>query len=866
MNDRRRHALAVAALVLFPLVWLWPCVFGGRTFVPYDLAEFPPASLSLSAEELAGVREGKNRDVTEVPVWFLPEMQFAHDELRAGRWPTWNPHARGGTALHAHGLIGLCYPPNWLALFADDPGSRLVFLAWISLAIAGVLTFGFLRELGIGIGAAWFGAAVFELSAPMATNAFFWMRLTAFVWLPGVLWSVLRLANANPLRPGPLAALAGSFAMAWLAGFPPFATTTSVIGGLFAGWLVIAHARERSMRDGARLAARLGCGFVLGALLGMPQLLPSLQFFPQSARDPDPPFTAIAGQAFETYGLLGYLAPDLISHPSSSVELPYHQSPLAVLLNRRTDADGKAQEPDYNYTEYAVFVGTLGLLLAIAGAIAGRGRHRAFAIAAFALLAGLALFLPGVRLLFVLPVIKNVWPMRWLAPATLLVAWFAALGVQRLAEPGRRVPIALAAAAFVLAAALAKGLAMPAAAYAKDAAGLVQSIAARFRCSAQDVVNFVQDGAPPGTDRFALAFARAAEHGLRAAVWLAASGALLLAIAFAKNAALRSWLVRAGLLATIVQLAVHGASIVRGCERHHPTDTAVHTFLRERAAAAAPDGGVTIVRGSLVPILPVQLPPGELVAPGLRDLNFYTHYDARSHQPLLAMLGPVLGADGSERLAGKGYLVQSLPDAALDHPLLDLLGVRYVLATERLPHGGTVVGPTLGDRFFVHERPNALPRAFTVPRLRVLPDDGAVLTALADRSLAPRSAALVVAADAPTDAAAAPDGVPARAVRFTTDLPTVVELDVAAGAAPWLVLTDTFLPGWSASVDGSPAAIVRANHALRAVRLPEEHCTVRFEYRAPGLATGFVLAGIAALVLLVFTARHRHRAAAAPAV
>ncbi len=866
MNDRRRQALAVAALVLLPLVWLWPCVFGGRTFVPYDLAEFPPASLSLSAEELTHVREGRNRDVTEVPVWFLPEMQFAHDELFAGRWPTWNPHARGGTALHAHGLIGLCYPPNWLALFADDPGSRLVFLAWISLTIAGLLTFGFLREAGIGIGAAWFGAAVFELSAPMATNAFFWMRLTAFVWLPGVLWSVLRLANADSLRPGPLAALAGSFAMAWLAGFPPFATTTSVIGGLFAAWLVVARARERSMRDGARLATKVGCGFVLGALLGMPQLLPSLQFFPQSARDPDPPFTAIAGQAFETYGLLGYLAPDLISHPSSSVELPYHQSPLALVLNRRTDENGKAQEPDYNYTEYAVFVGTLGFLLAVAGAVTGRGRHRAFAIAAFVLLAGLALFLPGVRLLFLMPVIKNVWPMRWLAPATLLVAWFAALGVQRVAEPGRRVPIALAALALVLAVALGKGLAMPAAAYAHDAAALVQSIADRFRCPAQDVVNFVQDGAAAGTDRFALAFERAAEHGRSAAIWLAASAALLLTMAFAKNAALRTWLVRAGMLATIVQLAMHGASIVRGCERDHPIETPVHTFLRERAAAAAPDGGVTIVRGSLVPILPVQLPPGELLVPGLRDLHFYTHYDARSHQPLLAMLTAVLGADGSRTLAGKGYLVQSLPDKGLDHPLLDMLGVRYVLATERLPHGGTVVGPTLGDRFFVHERPNALPRAFTVPRLHVLPDDDAVLTALADRSFPPRAAALVVAADAPADAPAAPVDVPARAVRFVTDHATVVEVDVAAGAAPWLVLTDTFLPGWSASVDGASVPIVRANHALRAVRLPAERCTVRFEYGAPGLATGFVLAGIAALLLLLFAAHHRRRAAAASAV
>lgn len=854
MTERRARLLAFTSLLLLPLAWLWPCVFGGRTFVPYDLAEFPPASLALPAAELAAIRADKNRDVTEVPVWFLPEFVFARDELRAGRWPVWSPHARTGTVLHAHGLLGLCYPPNWLALFADDPGARLVLLAWISLALGGALTFGFLRELGIGVFAAWSGAALFELSAPMATNAFFWMRLASFVWLPGVLWSLLRLAGAPSTRPGPLIALATSVAMAWLGGFPPFATTTTVIGGWFAVWLVVARAREGALHDGVRLAVRLGAGLAAGAMLAMPQVLPSLRFFPQSARDPDPPLAAIAGQSFETYGLLGYLAPDLISDPWTSVELPYHQSPLALVLNRRTDAAGKAQEPDYNFTEYAVFVGTFGLLLGLVGMIAGRGRHRGFALGAFALLAGLALFLPGAHLLFVLPVIKNVWPMRWLAPATLFVAWFAALGLQRLADGGRRAPIALAATAVVLAAALAYGLAMPASWYANDPHGLVQSIADRFRVSAQDVVNFVQG--PATTDRFALAFARAAERGAHAACWLLGAAALLLALAFAGGQRLRAWLLRAGVGATLVQLVCFGAPIVRGCERDHATETAVHAFLRERAAANGMSGGVAIARGSLVPTLPAQLPPGELMAPGLRDLHFYTHFDGRSHEPLMAMLAAALGPDTARAIAGKGYLVQSLPDAVLEHPLLDLLGVRYVLATERLAHAGPIVGPTLGDTFFVHERPRALPRAFTVPALAPLPTDAAIVTALADARLEPRRQAFVRTDELPTPLARG-DG--DRDVHFVTDLPTRIELAVAAGGAPWLVLADTFLPGWSATVDGEAAAIVRVNHSQRAVRLPERACSVTFAYAAPGLGAGLTLAGIATLALALFTLRQRRR-------
>ncbi|MBL9078807.1 MAG: hypothetical protein JNL08_14980 [Planctomycetes bacterium] len=863
MNDRTARWLAIATLCLLPLCWLWPSVAGPRRFVPYDLAEFPPASLQLSHDAWQATARGTNHDVTEVPVWFLPELVLARDELRSGRAPTWNPHARGGAPLHAHGLIGLCYPPNWLALFAADPEARLGWLAWLSLALGGLLALGLLRELGLPWFAAWFGAALFELSAPMATNAYFWMRLASFVWLPGVLWTLLRLARGDTLRPAALAAAAAAFAATWLGGFPPFAATTSAFALSWTLWLAAERWREQSARAALRLLLRLGAALVLGGLLALPQVLPSLQFFPLSARTPNPTAQDLAGSAFEVYGLTGYLAPDLIAHPTATHEFGYAQSALALLLNGRTDAAGKAQLPNYNYTEYAVFLGTLGLLLAIAGAIGGRGRRRGFALLAYGLAFGLALQLPGVRLLSQLPLLENVWPMRWLAPASLLLAWLAALGVERLQRDGMRLPAALGIAALLLGGLGAWACRLPAAWHTADNTWAPQRIAEHFGVSVQGVVEHVQGVPAPPFDRFALSFARAAATGTVAAIGLLLAGVLLLALARARGERTRRWLLWLGAAATLLQLALHGAPLTAGAARAHALDTPVHAFLRERAAAAAADGGVTIARASVVPTLPAQLPPGELMAAGLRDLHFYTHYDGRSAQPLAAMLGPELGP----RAAAKGYLVLSLPDALLEHPLLDLLGVRYVLATERLEHAGPAVGPEFaGPRgaFFVYERPHALPRAFTVPALRVLADDQAVVAALADPALAPRTAALVTAADAPADAAAAPDA-PPRTVRFRTDTPTEVELEVAAGAAPWLVLTDTFLPGWTATVDGAPVPIRRANHAFRVVPLHGEACRVRFVYAAPGLAAGFAAAVLAVATLLALALWHRRRARAAPA-
>ena len=878
MKDRAVQ-VAVLSLCLLPLLWLWPSVFGGRTFVPYDVAEFPPASLLLTPEQYEATRDGANHDVTELPPWFVPEMKLAGDELRSGRLPTWNPNARTGAPLHAHGLIGLCYPPNWIALCADDPASRLVILAWISLALGGLFAFGLLRCVGLPVLPAWFGAMLFQLSGPMAVNSFFWMRLASYVWLPGVLWALLCLARADRMRPRPLCAVAVSFAMTWLGGFPPFAITTSTFAGFLVLWLVGERLYAGTRAEAARLGLRLGCGLLLGAMLAMPQVLPSMQFFAHSARTTDPELAEIAGSAFETHGLLGYLVPDLVSHPSLQSETPYAIAPMALLLNTRCRADGSPAETNYNYTEYAVFVGTLGFLLACAGALRGRGRLRAFAITAFVLSMGLALFLPGVNLLFLLPVIKNVAPMRWLAPATLVVAWLAALGFDRLRETTRRLPLALAGAALGLAGLVVFVTSRPAA----DPTAAVQRIADRFGLTAQQVVDHVHRDRP-GFDRFARAFERARTEGREAATWLAIVGTLLAGLALARSTALRHGVLLAGSGLTVLQLAWHGGTVTRGVLLAQTTNTDVHAFLRERAREAAPEGGFAIVRASFEPMLPVQLPPGQLMVPGIRDLHFYTHYDAHSAEPIRELLGTTSGRKLGEQTAAKGYLTLSLPDALptpseredaargeavatysfaspLEHPLLDLLGVRYVLATEPLTHAGKRVGPELrGPRveFFVFERPHPLPRAFTVNELRVLPTDAEVLRALVDPGLQPRAAACALAADLADPAPARASDAAQRPVRFVSDLATAVELDVGAGNAPWLVLADTLLPGWVATIGGVETPILRVNHSQRAVRLPAGPCRVRFAYTCPGLRMGTMLAGIATAVLLAAALYGRH--------
>lgn len=80
---------------------------------------------------------------------------------------------------------------------------------------------------------------------------------------------------------------------------------------------------------------------------------------------------------------------------------------------------------------------------------------------------------------------------------------------------------------------------------------------------------------------------------------------------------------------------------------------------------------------------------------------------------------------------------------------------------------------------------------------------------------------------------------------------------VIAATSPedaFLLLADTFYPGWTARVDGAATPIYRANHAVRGIQLPKGSQEVRFTYEAPGFALGLRISVVAMALLLLWTA------------
>ena len=80
-----------------------------------------------------------------------------------------------------------------------------------------------------------------------------------------------------------------------------------------------------------------------------------------------------------------------------------------------------------------------------------------------------------------------------------------------------------------------------------------------------------------------------------------------------------------------------------------------------------------------------------------------------------------------------------------------------------------------------------------------------------------------------------------------------VAIQTEAPARRWLVLTDTWFPGWRAAVDGRPVAIARANFAFRAVPLGPGRHEVVFEYAPASFRIGAAISGAALLMIALWT-------------
>jgi hypothetical protein len=180
-------------------------------------------------------------------------------------------------------------------------------------------------------------------------------------------------------------------------------------------------------------------------------------------------------------------------------------------------------------------------------------------------------------------------------------------------------------------------------------------------------------------------------------------------------------------------------------------------------------------------------------------------------------------------------------DAAARHGgrILQLFDVEWAILPAGTPAPMQPIATTARHDVVLGRTDGRRPRAFVATRWRWHASDDDATAAL---FAATDEIQLVGSGPAPTQPASI------TACTIARDRPERIELGCNSISGGYAELLDAWAPGWSATVDGADAPIVRADVVARAVPLPPGAHTVVFRYRTPGLLAGALISLFALLI------------------
>ncbi|MCP3914960.1 MAG: YfhO family protein [bacterium] len=805
----------LAIALALPFVLLGASLLPGRQFLPQHPAGFAP---------LAAEREDAARRAWEhADLWASDGLfPFATDALALHDAPTaeWNPTLGLGSPVIGHNLLAT-YPPNVLHRLLP-PGRAFGWLALLALALAGAGTMLLLRERGAGWPACALGAVAHQAGAFGLLHLHYAMQVSAALWLPWCLFAVERLAKRERAG-GPI--LFGATAMAFLAGFPPIAVFVA------AATLVYALARARSC--GASLAPRaagwLGLG-VLGAAFALLPMLDAARSSPRG-RTEDPAAETLPSAALSTI-----FVPGLFGTPQDGFFAPNH--PLAWWL---TPADEASKAETASSLEWNAHAGVAALILALAAVVGRPRRSGPFALGLLATF-GFAFGWAPFHWITRVPGFDLGAPGRALAIAWCLWPLLAARGFEALVE-GKRMSLAILTivtlSGAVLGAGLWRGI---------DPEPLAERMEERVAERHGVELEQVRERLPRHAG--VRAAERLKDEGRALTGWTLA----ILACGWLTHAASKRRRVRAAWL-VVPWIAIVGGEGVRLAQwslvpRHVPGPLFPPSPAIEAIREAAGTGRVVRLDESASGVAEVErlARPNLLSAYHIADLTPYVVFPSAAVATLLEAIDPrTRYRSGVSRLADV---------KTVGHPALDVARVTCVLALRPLSH------PALeevwsGQDFHVYRRSGARPEAEVFahagsaapePTLQLLAHGGldpARNLFLSDDSFKGEGFS-------PVD----PGWIPGSTV-VRRPAPDRVEVMVTGSSGGWLVLYDGFAPGWRATVNGEATTVHRAQHLVRAVRVPAGDSTVVMRFAPSSVRAGATLSVLALLAAGFLTRRGR---------
>jgi hypothetical protein len=743
----------------------------------------------------------------DISLTFFPLRQYQASELAAGRVPFWNPYVHEGEF-----MLPSFYPLDLLHVLDSSPE----FVSWLltlHLPLAALGAYALGRTRGMSQLGAFVCGTVYSIGGFALSTLNLYVFLQALALAPFVVLTFERAA-ARGGRWIAGAALALAISLTTMA--LEIVAQAVALGVALAIWRD-AHAGEATS-DLRATGARLIAALVLGVCLASIPVAVTLGLLPETQRGAGLSPDEAASLALPPLALFQFLVPNLFGALARPIETWW----------------GGAIFSDGAPYFLSVYFGALVFALAVSGAASAPRRERLVLIAAAALGAWYALGPAGGlwNLLHELPFASAFrTPSKALFVVHFSAALLAGRGADRLVEGSGWGVFSAVSAIGVL---IAGGIAAAGWLATDDIAGLLQ-----LDAGAREELAAILPGDA----------ARCAVIGL-------------LGVGLA-IAVLRSRL-RPHLAATVLAIVVAVDLARAGVGVNKQSSPLIFHLLPEIAAERLDDPA-----GGRAFAVPASLSRNFLAWLGTRqiDSDFWMAYALRQQlEPYNNLINRVETAGSQDRtrlsplLSSIGWTGYDPREVTQFLPLLRHAAVSRILSFDRIEHPelrlrATVPVAMTGLAIHVYELKRPWPRVLVACRAHWA-------STRLDSARTPHAATWdpyrdVAFEDPDTLRAAACNVGRARTVSL---LPDEERYESESDGPGWLLVRSTHARGWRATVDGQPAALLRADGRHRAVAIPSGRHTVTFRYEPPWLWSGVALTLLSvATVFWIFVWQRRKR-------
>lgn len=842
----------IVFLLAFPLLMFHQQTLGDRTLLPTEnLYQFLPHA--AYREVVGAPAVPHNHLISDMVLQNYQWKSFIREQISQGEIPLWNPHLFAGIPFWAAGQHSALYPLS-IIYYVLPLSSAYGWFIVLSLWMAGIFMAGYLRSLGSNRFGAALAGLVYQLSGFLIASALFPMVAAAAVWLPLALWMVENILRGRTLWVFRGTAIPwvviGAVAIACniLAGHIEVSIYTLMTTSVYAGLRLLYEVARRWKTAGAvpfRWAVKNAIWLLLIVLLGTGlaglQLAPLIEFAGTNWRAERDSLEAVLDYALKRRDILQFLLPNFYGNPT------HHSYVDVFTMERVTDLRNAAgQSIDYinwsikNYVESALYLGVLPLILAAYAFFAGIRRWQFAGVVIALTLIALSAFsfmfgAPTYAFVFNLPGMNQLnSPFRWVYVLTTAVAAMSGLGLHLLVERRRSFfPIGvLGLLILALGGALLGG-----AVYSYNSFEQLQPLFDRIVAELAGADRAFADGR--------VFFSYQFPQFVALAVILLVSGVIFLWAARWRS---RVWMALALVITAIdLFIASYGFNPASDPLLLEFTPPAIE-YLQGQ------DGHFRITSLEADPEQPPILSPNVSMSYGLDDIRGYESIIPARYVATMRALQPQRFLDHNQISP-----VYTLPDwnhaggyeAVLAADLFNLLNIRYVLTPrdwQSPPTGWKTV--YADEAVTIWENGSFIPRAFAVakddwdPRWLAEPGGGFRFGEFVNTG-----STLHI-----------PKYQPASISRDTAREKFV---DVSLDEASWLVISESYAPGWRAFARpwgseesaefGLAVRLVLAN--FQGVELSAGHWTVRLVYSPPSVHLGMFASTICVvLTVLLFGA------------